>query len=318
MTLAVMGYELSSHDDLRDEHDRLTLLLELTNSMVSTLDLHEVLSAVMTTSRRVMRSDSAVVMLPDAGSDQLRACAVSCPGSSDTIQEGALIPFEGTLAGHVFRTGAPWVGHVDDVLAMDLKDDANWRNAGFREGCVLPLISRHRVLGTLGLSRRDANPYVRDEVEFLMQIAHQIAIAVENALAYGEIRALKDRLSLERLYLEDEIRGDRHTSADHRNAVSGTRRCIPHGVDRRFHVGRERGAAPEQVAPGHSARAIAQARRGGAAGSQVLHVDGVGGGGGQAEKQYPKKHFRHVECRLPFVDVWGRSCPSRSGRLMPA
>jgi formate hydrogenlyase transcriptional activator len=206
---AFVGYIGSAVDVTEGKVAELKLLLELTNSMVSTLDLHEVLSAVMTTSRRVMRADSAIVMLPDAGSDQLRACAVSCPGSSDIIHAGALIPFEGTLSGHVFRTGAPWAGHVEDVLAMGLKDDANWREAGFREGCVLPLISRHRVVGTLGLSRRDGNAYVHDEVEFLMQVGNQIAIAVENALAYGEIRALKDRLSLERLYLEDEIRGDR-------------------------------------------------------------------------------------------------------------
>jgi formate hydrogenlyase transcriptional activator len=206
---AFVGYIGSAVDVTEGKVAELKLLLELTNSMVSTLDLHEVLSAVMTTSRRVMRADSAIVMLPDVGSDQLRACAVSCPGSSDIIHAGALIPFEGTLSGHVFRTGAPWAGHVEDVLAMGLKDDANWREAGFREGCVLPLISRHRVVGTLGLSRRDGNAYVHDEVEFLMQVGNQIAIAVENALAYGEIRALKDRLSLERLYLEDEIRGDR-------------------------------------------------------------------------------------------------------------
>jgi formate hydrogenlyase transcriptional activator len=42
-----------------------------------------------------------------------------------------------------------------------------------------------------------------------LQVANQIAIAVENALAYGEIRALKDKLALEKLYLEDEIRNDR-------------------------------------------------------------------------------------------------------------
>jgi formate hydrogenlyase transcriptional activator len=198
-----------SHAQVQGGLERLKLLLELTNSMVSTLDLREVLSAVMTTSRRVMRSDSAVVMLPDGDSDQLRACAVSGPGSSEILQEGALIPIEGTLAGHVFRTRAPWVGHVDDLLTMDLKDDAKWRSSGFRVACVLPLISRNRVLGTLGLSRRDENPYIHDEIQFLMQIANQIAIAVENALAYGEIRTLKDKLSLEKLYLEDEIRGDR-------------------------------------------------------------------------------------------------------------
>jgi formate hydrogenlyase transcriptional activator len=43
-----------------------------------------------------------------------------------------------------------------------------------------------------------------------MQGANQIAIAVENALAYGEIRALKDTLAQEKLYLEDEIRSERN------------------------------------------------------------------------------------------------------------
>jgi len=197
-----------SHAQLQGGPDRLELLLELTNKMVSTLDLREVLGAVMTTSRRVMRSDSAAVMLPDTSSDQLRVCAVSGPESGEILQEGALVPIEGTLAGHVFRGGAPWVGHVDDLLKMSLKDDAQWRASGLRVGCVLPLISRNRVLGTLGLSRRDENVYVDDEVQFLMQVANQISIAVENALAYGEIRALKDKLSLEKLYLQDEIQSD--------------------------------------------------------------------------------------------------------------
>jgi formate hydrogenlyase transcriptional activator len=198
-----------SHARLQGGPERLKLLLELTNSMVSTLDLREVLSAVMTTSRRVIRSDSAIVMLPAVSGDQLRACAVSCAGSGEIVEEGALVPIEGTLAGHIFRTGAPWVGHVDDLLKMGLKDDAKWSTSGFRVGCVLPLISRNRVLGTLGLGRRDEDGYVEDEVQFLVQVANQVSIAVENALAYGEIRALKDKLSLERLYLQDEIRSDR-------------------------------------------------------------------------------------------------------------
>jgi formate hydrogenlyase transcriptional activator len=196
-----------SHAKLQDEQDRLMLLLELTNSVVSNLDLHEVLSAVMTTSRRIMRSDSAVVLLPDASRGQLRACALDFPGGKEILQEGELIPLDGTVAGHVFRTGTPWVGYVDDLLKTGLEVHAKW--SGFKAGCVLPLISRSRVLGTLGLGRRDENAYTDDEVQFLMQVANQIAIAVENALAYGEIRALKDKLALEKLYLEDEIRSER-------------------------------------------------------------------------------------------------------------
>jgi formate hydrogenlyase transcriptional activator len=196
-----------SHAELQDEKDRLMLLLELTNSVVSNLDLHEVLSAVMTTSRRVMRSDSAGVLLPDASRGHLRACAFDFPRGKEILQEGELIPLDGTVSGHVFRTGTPWVGYVDDLLKTGLEENAKW--SGFKVGCVLPLISRSRVLGTLVLGRRDENAYTDDEVRFLMQVANQIAIAVENALAYGEIRALKDKLALEKLYLEDEIRSDR-------------------------------------------------------------------------------------------------------------
>src|SRR5207245_4118537 len=49
-----------------------------------------------------------------------------------------------------------------------------------------------------------------DEVGFLTQVANQIAIAVENALAYGEIRSLKDKLAEERVYLRDEVRNERN------------------------------------------------------------------------------------------------------------
>jgi formate hydrogenlyase transcriptional activator len=198
-----------SHAELQDEKDRLMLLLELTNSVVSNLDLHEVLSAVMTTSRRVMRSDSAGVLLPDASGGHLRVCALDSPEGKEILQDGRLIPLDGTVAGHVFRTGTPWVGYVDDLLKTGLEAHEKWSALGFKVGCVLPLISRNRVLGTLGLRRRDENAYTDDEVQFLMQVANQIAIAVENALAYGEIRALKDKLALEKLYLEDEIRSDR-------------------------------------------------------------------------------------------------------------
>ena len=197
-----------SHAPLQGGPEQLKLLLELTNRMVSTLDLRDVLSAVMTASRRVMRSDSAVVMLPDVNGDQLRACAASSAGNGEIVQEGALVPVDGTLTGRVFRTGARWVGRVDDLLETGLKDDAKWSSAGFRVGCVLPLISRNRVLGTLGLARLDEHAYVDDEVHFLVQVANQISIAVDNALTYGEIRALKDTLSLEKLHLQDEIRSD--------------------------------------------------------------------------------------------------------------
>ena len=62
----------------------------------------------------------------------------------------------------------------------------------------------------LGLGRRSAHAFTPEEVEFLTQVANQVAIAVDNALAYGQIAALKDQLAQEKLYLEDEIRSERY------------------------------------------------------------------------------------------------------------
>ncbi len=199
-----------SHEQLREEHDRLTLLLELTNSLVSNLELRDVLTSVMRSARRIMRSDSAVVALPDADAGHLRAYALDFQDGGDLLQEGELIDAQGTIAAQVFRTGKPWVGRIEDVLESGLEVNPKWLELGFKVGCVLPLASRHRILGTLGLRRRDDTMYTDDEVNFLIQVANQIAVAVENALAYGEIRSLKDKLAEERVYLRDEVRTERN------------------------------------------------------------------------------------------------------------
>ena len=79
---------------------------------------------------------------------------------------------------------------------------------GINSFCDMGLASRNRLLGVMALARREENTFDEDEVAFLTQVAHQVAIAMENALAYGEIAELKDKLAQEKLYLEDEIRGE--------------------------------------------------------------------------------------------------------------
>jgi formate hydrogenlyase transcriptional activator len=52
------------------------------------------------------------------------------------------------------------------------------------------------------------NAFTEDDVAFLSKVASQVAIAVENALAYAQIADLRDKLAQEKLYLEDEIRSE--------------------------------------------------------------------------------------------------------------
>ncbi|MGH7936528.1 MAG: sigma 54-interacting transcriptional regulator, partial [Chthoniobacterales bacterium] len=79
---------------------------------------------------------------------------------------------------------------------------------GMNSLCDMPLISKDRVLGLLAVARREENAFDDKEVAFLIQVAKQVAIAVENARAYAEIADLRDRLAQEKLYLEEELRGE--------------------------------------------------------------------------------------------------------------
>ena len=189
----------------RTAQEQLKLLLDLTNSVVSTLDLRELLRNMSGNLRRVMRCDFVGVGLPDAESSRhLRLYALDFPDSRGFMREEILIPIEGTPPGMAFKTGEPFVGMIRDICHMF--PDAPPLAEGLTTGGVLPLASRGRVHGVLLLGRRDENEFSRDDVKFLMQVASQVAIAVENALAFSKIAELKEKLTQEKLYLEDEIR----------------------------------------------------------------------------------------------------------------
>ena len=136
----------------------------------------------------------------------MRVYALDFPDSQGFIQEELLIPLEGSLPGKAFQTGKPVVVDRPDPAEVSCLIAGE----GLQSHCLLPLISRHGILGVLGLGRRSEHAFTQEEVEFLTQVANQVAIAVDNALAYGQITALKDQLAQEKLYLEDEIRSERY------------------------------------------------------------------------------------------------------------
>src|SRR5258705_5897184 len=91
---------------------------------------------------------------------------------------------------------------------------------GLKSFCFLPLISRNRPIGVLVLGRLRDDAFSQADISFLSQVANQIALAVENALVYREIRELKEQLSKEKLYLEDEIRTEMNFSQIIGNSAS--------------------------------------------------------------------------------------------------
>lgn len=188
--------------------DRLKLILELTNQVVANLDFQELLHAISASVRQVMHCDSAAIMLPDSDRTQLRIHALDFPDSRGYFTKVEAVPIEGTIPGETFESGKPFVVNRLDPAMMPHEMYAKAKGEGMNSFCDVPLVSRNRCLGILAVSRRAENAFEEDEVAFMLQVAKQVAIAVENALAYGEITVLKDKLAQEKLYLEEEIRGE--------------------------------------------------------------------------------------------------------------
>ena len=188
--------------------DRLKLILEMTNQVVSNLELSDLLHAISASVRRVMGCDAAAVMLPDEDGKHLRVHALDYPDSRGIFTEGALVPIEGSMPGDSFKTGKPIVvNRLDpDVMPEEMYKKA--KGEGLNSFCDLPLVSRKRLLGIMAVARHEENTFDADQVNFLTQVANQVAIAIENAIVYGEVTELRDRLAQEKLYLEDEIRGE--------------------------------------------------------------------------------------------------------------
>jgi formate hydrogenlyase transcriptional activator len=193
----------ASQQQLLKKNERLKLLLELTNHVVSNLELRDLLRAAAASTRRVMGCDGVGITLPDSDHTRLRIYALDFPLKDESIKEESLVPVDDDVAAVVFRTGKLWCGSVQQARRLGMKDSGQPEVGTV---CVLPLVSRGRVLGIFGVVKYQDNAFTGGDIEFLSQIGNQVAIAVENALAFGQIRELKDQLSKEKLYLEDEIR----------------------------------------------------------------------------------------------------------------
>ena len=198
----------ASKPDLQLQNQRLRLLLDLTNRITSNLDLREVLRATSANARERMLSDLAGIALPDEASGKFRIYALDLPEGPGMVREGMLISFVGAER-TAFETLKPTVAYTSNP--DDFSPEEHAHNALLTEQktvCNIPLVSRGRALGLLRIGRTAERPYDADEIHFLRLVGGQIAIAIENALAYEEITRLKNKLAEEKLYLEEEFRSE--------------------------------------------------------------------------------------------------------------
>lgn len=175
---------------LESERTKLKLILDLNNSVVSNLELRDVLQSISPSIRNVMRLDGVALILPDAEKKCLQTHALDFPLSKGSVRQDMSSPLYGSLPGEVFRSGKPWVGNIGELQRSGL-DHKIASEEGVETMCMLPLSRCNRVLGVLCLMRLHKNAFTPEDLEFLSQIAGQVSIAIDNALAYSQITELK-------------------------------------------------------------------------------------------------------------------------------
>jgi formate hydrogenlyase transcriptional activator len=181
---------------LEEERTKLRLILDLNNSVVSNLELRDVLRAISPGIRKAMRLDGVALILPDGEGSELQLYALDFPDANASGHLQAAL--YGSVASRVFRSGEPWLGDVGQLQEAGV-------DHGGESLCMLPLLRCNRMLGVLCLVRSQKNAFTQLDLEFLSQIAGQVAIAIDNAFAYRQITELKDKLTQEKLYFEDEL-----------------------------------------------------------------------------------------------------------------
>jgi len=192
---------------LQSQNERLQLLLNLTNRVTSNLKLRELLRAVAANIREVMQCDAVAVSLVDSASDTSRLYVLDFPQGKGFIKEEQVLTITGA-GKRVLETLKPTVIDKADPAEVPPEIYDKLVAEGLKSTCLIPLVNRGRALGILTIARTTEDAFTTRDVEFLTQAAGQIAIAIENALAYREISELKDKLAQEKLYLEEEIRSE--------------------------------------------------------------------------------------------------------------
>jgi formate hydrogenlyase transcriptional activator len=193
---------------LARERDRLQVLLNINNVLVSTRDVTALFRGIVSSLKPVLQHDYTSLALFDQSSGLLKIHALDFPHKFPVPKSEFTVALESSPSGQCFSSGQVLIVRGAELDRYTLDAIRVLREEGVQVLCCVPLSTQGRTLGTINVASRNPDAFSAPDVELLQQVAVQVGIALENALAFKEIDALKDKLAVEKLYLEEEIRSE--------------------------------------------------------------------------------------------------------------
>src|SRR6201997_1869363 len=184
---------------------RYRALLAVSEAIVSHRDLSALFHELASRLHQVVRFDYLGLALHEATSNTLRIHLLEGTEPAP-LPSPPVLPLEEEPAGWVWQTQQAWI-------FANVPEETRWPRAlerakryGVQSSCHLPLTTARRRLGILVFACKQPFAYETADVSFLQLVANQVAVAIENGIAFQEIEVLRDRLAKEKAYLEEEVR----------------------------------------------------------------------------------------------------------------
>ncbi len=196
-----------SHTPATAAENRYRALLAVSEAIASYREFAALFHTLADQLVRVVHFDALSLVLHDAATGTMRLHVLE---SWESVQLEIVLDPEDDPAGLVWRSQQPLITSNLDQLRRWPRWLERVEQYGVQSYCWLPLTTAHRRLGALVFTSRQSATYETSDLSFLQLVANQVAVAVENALAFQEIEALREKLAKEKAYLEEEVRTDHH------------------------------------------------------------------------------------------------------------
>jgi signal transduction histidine kinase len=195
-------------DQVRESFQRLHTVLETSRMTSSSLELEHVLATALEQMDHLSgRSLSGIALLEDKMSDH-EEIPVSLRTRGGPQDMGRLSINRVDYA-HLWRSLSGKQHLVlTDLATATPAESALWQSQGIGAILLLPLVSKEEVLGALWIGRSSAGDFPEEEIALGQTVANHVAIAIDNARLYDELRHTSEELGRsERLALIGQLAG---------------------------------------------------------------------------------------------------------------
>ena len=180
------------------------VMLQLSGALLSNMDVRKLLEAISASLREVVPHDAATLGLYEVQSGTLMVQFLNV-AEGESRRTDVRLPMDGSPAGLAFRSREPVLLDRIQEPRFAAEGVRHLTDLGMRSGCWVPLIHRGETVGVLAIASRIEGTFSQHDADMLVQLAGQVAMAVSNAVAFRQIAELRDKLSQEKQYLEEEI-----------------------------------------------------------------------------------------------------------------